>query len=158
MADHFRQPEEVDIAWVRTADRELARKVQLELMEGRDFFKVMSPRFGAGIEMKKLPLGALDPFLQEIVADLAPGQVSSPVEKGDEIVFVKLIRRHQGQPTPLVKVAAGLAEKLQKERSSKLEREMLTKLRSHSSVKVRPQVWKQVYKNLLEESERSAEN
>ncbi len=158
MANHFRRPEEVDVAWVRTADRELARKVQQELMEGRDFFKVMIPRFGAGIEMKKLPLDSLDPFLQEIVAGLAPGQISSPVEKGEEIVFVKLIRRHQGQPTPLAMVSASLREKLQKKRFSELEKEMLAKLRNHSSVKVKPQVWERVRKNLLEESLRSAEN
>ena len=158
MTDYFRQPEEVDIAWVRTADRELARKVQQELMEGRDFFKVLIPRFGAGIEMKKLPVDSLDPFLQEIVAGLAPGQVSSPVEKGEEIVFVKLIRRHQGQPTPLAMVAASLREKLQKKRFSELEKEMLAKLKNRSSIKVKPQVWKRVRKNLLEESLRSDEN
>ena len=158
MADHFRQPEEVDVAWVRTADHELARKVQQELMEGRDFFKVMIPHFGAGIEMKKLPVGNLDPFLQEIIAGLAPGQISSPVEKGDEIVFVKLIRRHQGQPTPLAKVAADLRKKLQKKRFSELEKEMLSKLRNLSSIKVKPQVWQRVHKNLLEESVRSDKN
>ena len=158
MADHFRQPEEVDVAWVRTADHELARKVQQELMEGRDFFKVMIPRFGAGIEMKKLPVGNLDPFLQEIIAGLAPGQISSPVEKGKEIVFVKLIRRHQGQPTPLANVAADLRKKLQRKRFSELEKEMLNKLRNLSSIKVKPQVWQRVHKNLLEESIRSGKN
>ena len=81
METHFRLPDEVDIAWVRTADLVLARKVQQELMEGRDFFRVMVPRFGAGVEMRKQPLDNLSPFMQKIVIGLAPGQESPPVEK-----------------------------------------------------------------------------
>ena len=158
MADHLKQPEELDIAWVRTANRKLAQKVQQELMEGGDFFKVMIPRFGSGVEMKKAPVGKLDPLLQNIVADLAPGQVSQAVESGDEIFFVKLIRRHQGQPTALSKVAADLRESLRKKRSSTLEKEMLDRLRDQSSVKIRQHIWKRVRKKLLEESLRSDKN
>ena len=158
MADHFRMPDQVDIAWIRTGDRELASKVQQELAEGGDFFKVMIPRFGAGVEMNKGPINELSPLLQKIVVELAPGQVSPAVENEGEIIFVKLIRRHQGQPIPLAQLSLKLRQQLKEKRTVEIKREILEKLRNRSSIKVRNRVWQKVQKRLLAESAGSGKN
>ena len=154
LAEHFRTPDLVDVAWVQTSDRKLAAQIQQELKEGRDFFKVMTPRFGRGIEMQKSPLSKLPPFLRKVVGDLAPGEISAPIRRNRDTVFVKLIRRYPGQPRPLNEVSAQLRKMLREKRYREKERELLNKLRSRSTIKVDENVWQRLRRELLQEAEK----
>jgi len=154
LAEHFRTPDLVDVAWVQTSDRKLAAQIQQELKEGRDFFKVMTPRFGRGIEMQKSPLSKLPPFLRKVVGDLAPGEISAPIRRNRDTVFVKLIRRYPGQPRPLNEVSDQLRKMLREKRYREKERELLNKLRSRSTIKVDENVWQRLRRELLQEAEK----
>jgi parvulin-like peptidyl-prolyl isomerase len=149
LADHFRQPDEVDIAWVRTSDKKLARRLQAELDQGEDFFKVMTPRFGRGIETGRQPVNRLPAYIRKAVAKLADGQVSAPVERGDEIVFIKLVRRYPGQPRPLKEVAGELRKMLYRKRYRETEKALLAQLRKGSEIEVDEGAWKDLRRELL---------
>lgn len=148
LAEHWQRPDEYDVVWVRTGDRQLADQAAAELKRGGDFFKVMTPRFGAGIEMQRRPLKAFEPFLQKIIADLAPGEVSPPLEREQETVFVKLVRRRPGKKRDFAEVADDLGRELRQRRLKEVNRQMLEKLRSLSAIKVDQAAWQKLRQEL----------
>ena len=152
LADHFKQPDEVDIAWVRTADQDLARRLQTQLDRGEDFFKVMAPSFGRGIETGRQPLNRLPRFMRKVVAGLADGQVSAPVKKGEETVFIKLVRRYPGRSRPLDEVAGEIKKMLYRKRYQAEEKALLKQLRSRSEITIDEGAWRDLRRALSEKA------
>jgi parvulin-like peptidyl-prolyl isomerase len=102
--------------------------------------------------MQKAPISQLPHFLRRVVTNLAPGQVSPPIRKGKDTVFVKLVRRFPGRPRPFAEVSDDLRKTLTKQRHQEKLSELLGKLRKRSSIEVDEKVWQQLRQELLQET------
>jgi len=151
MAARFSRADVVEVAWVQLADERLSNLIAAELKQGRDFSKVMKPYFPQGVEYAKQSEDKLQPELRDIVKTLAPGQVSAPVQKGENTFFVKLIRRFGDQRLTLDQVAGRLRKRLLKEKFAEVREQVLTTLKKGSKTDVNKSRWRKLREALLQE-------
>ena len=157
MAAQFSQADVVEVAWVQLADERLSKLITAELKQGRDFFKVMEPYFPQGVEYAKKSEDKLQPEVREIVKTLAPGQVSAPIQKGEETFFVKLFRRFGDQRSTLEEVSDMLRQKLRKEKFIKLREDLLTTLRDNTKIEIEKSRWRKLRQELVAETASAAQ-
>ena len=143
----------VELAIVQTNETELAEKLAKRLKSGEDFFKVMQPLSPAGIETRRSPVDHLNPVLQEVVAKMSPGQVSSGIPDGEDIFFVKLIRAGEREFIPFEKVSEQIVTQLREERFTTAKTQLIEQLRSRSTIEINDRAWNKLKKRLAEEGE-----
>ncbi len=148
----FSQADVVEVAWVQLADERLSEFLTAELKQGHDFFKVMEPYFPQGVEYTKTSEDKLRPAIREIVATLAPGQVSAPVHKGENTYFVKLFRRFEDQHSSLVEVSEMLRMQLQEAKFAEVRDNLLATLKKRSKIVVKKSRWHKLRDTLLKDS------
>ncbi len=141
----------LELAIVKTRERELAAKLHDRLKAGEDFFVVMKPIAPAGVEVKKLPLQHLSPQLQKEVGRLSDGQVVGGIEEGEEVLFIKLVRKGEQEFAPLEMVKEQIREQLLNDRFAQLRTDMIKQLRQRSVIKANRSVWKKLRKALQRE-------
>lgn len=149
MVTQFSQADVVEVAWVQLADERLSELLTLELKQGHDFFKVMEPYFPQGVESAKTSEDKLRPAIREIVATLAPGQVSAPVKKGEYTFFVKLFRRFEDQHSSLADVSEMLRMQLREAGFAEARSNMLTTLKKRSRIVMKKSRWHKLREELL---------
>jgi len=152
MVAQFSQADVVEVAWVQLADERLSELLTKELKQGHDFFKVMEPYFPQGVEHAKTSEDKLRPEIREIVATLAPGQVSAPVKKGENTFFVKLFRRFEDQHSSLADVTDMLRLQLQEAKYAEVRNSLLATLKKRSKIVVKKSRWRKLREELLENS------
>lgn len=138
----------VEIAVVKTRELQLAKKLNRDLKAGGDFFTVMEPISPAGVQVKKVPLQHLAPLVQREVAKLSSGQMVGGIEAGDEILFIKLVRKGAQESVPLEKVVEEIRQQLKNDRFGQLRAVMLKQLRSRSDIRLNSAAWKKLKKAL----------
>lgn len=148
----FSQADVVEVAWVQLADERLSELLTAELNQGHDFFKVMEPYFPQGVEYTKTGVDKLSPPIREIVATLAPGQVSAPIHKGENTFFVKLFRRFEDQHSTLAEVSGMLRMQLQEAKFAEVRNHLLATLKKRSKIAVKKSRWHKLREVLLKDS------
>ena len=148
----FSQADVVEVAWVQLADKRLSELLTAELKQGHDFFKVMEPYFPQGVEYAKTSEDKLRPAIREIVATLAPGQVSAPIHKGENTYFVKLFRRFADQHSSLDEVSGMLRLQLSEVKFAEVRNQLLATLKERSKIVVKKSRWHKLRDELLKES------
>ena len=138
----------VELAIVKTNEVELAKTLNQRLKNGEDFFAVMEPISPAGIQVKKTPLEHLKPVVQDAVARLAPGQAVGGIVDGEEILFIKLVRKGERESVPLEKVAGQIRTHLEEERFKQLKADIVNQLRERSEIELNTSAWKKLKKAL----------
>jgi len=156
MLKHFSQPDEVEVAWVQLADERLSQLLTTELNSGRGFFKVMEPYFPQGVEFSREREDRLRPALREIVSQLAPGQVSAPIKKGENTFFVKLIRRFGDQHLSLAEVSEMLEGRLREEGFAEARQQLLESLKSRAKIAIKERTWRRLRQKLIKEKAAAA--
>jgi len=152
MVAQFSQADVVEVAWVQLSDERLSELLTTELKQGHDFFKVMEPYFPQGVEHAKTSEDKLRPAIREIVATLAPGQVSAPVKKGENTFFVKLFRRFEDQHSSLAEVTDMLRLQLQEAKYAEVRNNLLATLNKRSKINVKKSRWRKLREELLKNS------
>jgi hypothetical protein len=152
MVAQFSQADVVEVAWVQLADERLSERLTAELKQGHDFFKVMEPYFPQGVEYAKTSEDKLRPAIREIVATLAPGQVSAPIHKGENTFFVKLFRRFEDQHSSLEDVSGMLRMQLQEAKFAEVRNNLLATLKKRSKIVVKKKRWHKLRDALLKDS------
>ncbi len=148
----FSQADVVEVAWVQLADERLSELLTAELKQGHDFFKVMEPYFPQGVEYAKISEDKLRPAIREIVATLAPGQVSAPIHKGENTFFVKLFRRFADQHSSLAEVSEMLRMQLREAKFAEVRNNLLATLKKRSKIVVNKSRWHKLREVLLKDS------
>ena len=147
----------VEIALVKTKENELAQLIEGRLLQGEEFNKVVAPIAPLGVKVEKIPLDHLEKPVKEAIAGMRPGQVSRMIPVGDELVFVKLIKRNEGQVKPLEMVRAQVESDLKQQRFQAARAELLAQLRDRSRIKVKEKAWRQVVAQLESEGGKNLE-
>ncbi len=145
----------VELAVVKTNEYELAERLTQRIKAGEDYFKVMEPISPAGIQIEKVPLAHLSPVMQAEVAKLAAGQVSAGVKDGENLLFIKVVRKGEREFVPLEKVKGQISNQLKADRFKEQRAAMVKQLRDRSAIKLNRSVWKKLNKELHEEETKS---
>ena len=155
--DMFIRTGMVEIEMVQTREEELARIVEKELQQGRDFLQATAPIAPLGPKSQRVPVDHLDPPIKAALADLAPGQASKMISVGEEYFFVKLLKQDDRQAQPLEMVREKVKADLGQRRFREARQELLSQLRERSTIKVKKKAWKQVVEQLEKEQNESPE-
>ncbi len=149
--DKYSRQGMVELAVVKTNELKLARQLEKRIKSGEDFFKVMEPISPAGIQIEKTPLAHLQPVVQAEVRKLSAGQVSAGVKDGDNLLFIKLVRKGEPEVAPLEKVKGQIKNQLQADRFQEQRAGLVKQLRDRSTIKLNRSVWKKLNQELHEE-------
>jgi len=150
-AEEFERSEVAELAMVQTREKLLTQELAVRLKQGEDFFKVLEPLSPQGIPVQKLPIDHLPAPVQAALAELAPGQASGAIISGEDIYFVKLVRKSQRENTPLSEVSESIRKQLAQERFESLRANLLSQLRSRSEIVVDQDSWLKLRDRLLKD-------
>lgn len=141
----FTSPEMVHLGLV-TTDQKTAKKIWLATLKGREFFNVVEKDLGLEIKIQKLFYDNLAPELQQEIAGLADGDVSSPVEADGNTYIFKLFEHKKKQAAPLDRVEEAIRKQLADEKFIKVRAEYIRNLKKASSISVNQQEWEAIQK------------
>jgi len=150
-SEEFERSEVAELAMVQTREKLLTQELAVRLKQGEDFFKVLEPLSPQGIPVQKLPIDHLPAPVQAALAELVPGQASGAIISGEDIYFVKLVRKSQRENTPLSEVSESIRKQLAQERFESLRANLLSQLRSRSEIVVDQDSWLKLRARLLKD-------
>ncbi|BAT71032.1 conserved hypothetical protein [Thermosulfidibacter takaii ABI70S6] len=146
--EEFRSSPVVKIAIIQTRDGKLADKIRLALNRGEDFFEVAKKYTFHGVDVKRVPMDHLSGKFREIVSELSPGEIASPVKIDDIVYFLKLLERKAGRQKPFEEVKVYIMERLRKERFSEIRDNYLKRLKELSKIEINEVEWKKLREKL----------
>jgi hypothetical protein len=152
-AERYCRGETVEVAIVQTREDELAENLEERLKTGEDFFEVMRPLSPSGIATQRIPFDHLIPIQREAINHLSPGQVSGALRNGQDIYFIKLIRREKQELIPLEKLTGQIRDRLTREKFETARRHLVDTLTDRSIVKINSASWKTLRSRLLREKD-----
>jgi len=125
----YTEPEQVKARHIMVNTDEEAEEVKKELQEGKPFEQVaieksQSPDAQNGGEMGMIRRGDLDPEMEKVLFDLAPGNVSEPI-KTDYGIHIFLVEDHI---QPRLKDLAEVEEEIQSKLLPKIQQEAFEKM------------------------------
>ncbi|MBN1930618.1 MAG: peptidyl-prolyl cis-trans isomerase [Desulfobacterales bacterium] len=141
----------VDMALVKTQEKELADSLAVRLKTGEDFFSVMQVLAPAGIQVKRISFDKLSASQWDVVSKLEPGQVSGSFQDKNDICFVKLIRREEKTYIPLKEVTEQIREELKRMKFTETRKEIIHKLKERSEIQTDSNEWGKLRDQLLSE-------
>lgn len=150
--ESYTKPEMVKIGSVET-DLQTAKKIWLTVLKGGDFFNVAEKDFTLEVKIQEVPKKHLASEVQDELARLAPGDVSSPVEVEDKAYLIKLIDRKEKQIVPLDQVKGEIRGKLTREKFVQIRAEFVQKLKEHSTISINQKKWEAIQKEHRGENE-----
>ncbi|HIE10982.1 MAG TPA: hypothetical protein EYP62_05155 [Kiritimatiellae bacterium] len=144
--DQFRVPEGVRVAIITIprkdprADQEI-RAVQQRLQEGEEFAALARESSADAWASRGGDRGWLTPEdfrpeIREVLGDLGPGEVSSPIETPEAVYFAKLIARRRAGIRTLDEVAHSIRTILLRHRREELYRGWISRLRRRYFVEI----------------------
>ncbi len=144
----------VELAVVKTTEYALAEQLIQRIKAGEDYFQVVEPISPAGIQVIKTPLEHLTPVVRAEVEKLANGQVSTGVRDGENLLFIKLVRKGAREMKPLDGLKKQIAIELRAELFKEQRDAIVQQLRDRSTIKLNRSVWKKLNKKLHEDEKR----
>lgn len=147
--ERYSRSDIVEVTIVKTSDEKLARVLDSRLKTGEDYFSVMRAVAPEGVAVQRIPFDHLSGKKQEAIASLSPGQASGAIKEGQDIYFMKLIRRVGREPIPLEKVADEIRTRLMQERFKAARQDLINILREKSTIKINSMVWEGLKSQLL---------
>lgn len=123
-------------------EKKNAERIDAEISRGVDFFEATEKYFAHKVPVQTVSLDHLDGVVQQEIAKLVKGGISTPFKKKNRYALMKLIDRDKAAPKKLSEVKEEVAERLEKEKFEKVRVDYLSKLKSRTKIKINKRAWK----------------
>ena len=143
----YTQPEIVNLVIIEDNDGAVDR-VWGEVAAGKNFFTAVRENTEQSTASQPFPLQHLEPSVQKVVAVLAKGETSQPINSDGHRFLVHLTDRTPAKPLPLEQVAESIRTNIIQEKIAKERKEYLDLLKSRSVIKINESNWKSLQKEL----------
>ncbi|PLX96195.1 MAG: hypothetical protein C0620_03000 [Desulfuromonas sp.] len=140
-------PVRVSYESVETRNEKMALQLRDQLRQGREFDQILAPLAPGGIEKKTTPLAHLIPEMQELVAQLRPGQ-SDMLQVDDRYHFIRLLEEPKVDHKPFDQVHDSLKAQLSDEKFNQRRASLIAQLRERASISVNERQWQRCINQL----------